>query len=86
MKGWSFEKVNRISEITKRDILDLFKNGIDIPDLWEIVFLKQLYDLKSMPSLDLENVLTSHRSSGDMKIPKSVFSVMRSCSQNSETG
>jgi hypothetical protein len=58
--------VNRISEITKRDILDLFKNGIDIPDLWEtkrvtynyfgrleeIEFLKRLYDLKSMPSLD----------------------------------
>ena len=66
MKGWSFEKVNRISEITKRDILDLFKNGIYIPDLWEtktvtynyfgrleeIEFLKRLYDLKSIPSSD----------------------------------
>lgn len=36
MKGGAFETVNRISEITKRDILDLFKNGIDISDLWEI--------------------------------------------------
>lgn len=58
--------MNRISEITKRDILDLFKNGIDIPDFWEtkrvtynyfgrleeIEFLKRLYDLKSMPSSD----------------------------------
>lgn len=58
--------MNRISEITKRDILDLFMNGIDIPDLWdtkrvtynyfgrleEIEFLKRLYNLKSMPSLD----------------------------------
>ncbi|MDR3540490.1 MAG: hypothetical protein P4L69_05910 [Desulfosporosinus sp.] len=58
--------MNRISEITKRDILDLFKNGIDIPDLWEtkrvtynyfgrleeIEFLKRLYDLKSMSSSD----------------------------------
>lgn len=66
MKGGAFETVNRISEITKRDIFDLFKNGIDIPDLWEtqrvtynyfgrleeIEFLKRLYDLKSMPSLD----------------------------------
>lgn len=58
--------MNRISEITKRDILDLFKNGTDIPDFWEtkrvtyhyfgrleeIEFLKRLYDLKSMQSLD----------------------------------
>ena len=58
--------MNRISEITKRDTLDLFKNGIDIPDLWEtrrvtynyygrleeIEFLNRLYDLKNMPSLD----------------------------------
>lgn len=58
--------MNRISEITKHDILDLFKNGIDIPDfgemkrvtynyfgrLEEIEFLKRLYDLKSMPSSD----------------------------------
>lgn len=58
--------MNRISEITKRDILDLFKNGIDIPDFWEtqrvtydyfgrldeIEFLQRLYNLKSMSSLD----------------------------------
>ncbi|MBU5466240.1 hypothetical protein KQI49_05265 [Virgibacillus sp. MSJ-26] len=59
--------MNRITEITKRDILDIFRNGIDIWDLFEtrnvtylyfgrmdeIDFLKRLYDLKSMPSLDL---------------------------------
>lgn len=66
MKGGSFESMNRISEITKRDIHDLFKNGIDIIELWdtkritynyfgrleEIEFLKRLYDLKNMESLD----------------------------------
>lgn len=58
--------MKRISEITKRDILDLFQNGLDIINfldtetitylyfgrLEEIEFLKRLYDLKSMPSLD----------------------------------
>lgn len=58
--------MNRISEITKRDILDLFVNGIDIEDLFEtkkvtyqyygqieeIDFLLRLYDLKSMSSFD----------------------------------
>ncbi|AEG60353.1 hypothetical protein Desru_2101 [Desulforamulus ruminis DSM 2154] len=58
--------MNRISEITKRDILDLFHNGIEIDDFFEtkkvtylyfgrmeeLEFLKRLYDLKSMPSLD----------------------------------
>jgi len=58
--------VNHISEITKRDILDLFQNGIDIDNFFEIEkvtypyfgrleeieFLKRLYNLKSMPSLD----------------------------------
>lgn len=58
--------MNSISEITKRDIFTLFKYGMDIPDLWEmrrvqynyfgrseeIEFLKRLYDLKGMPSLD----------------------------------
>lgn len=58
--------MNSISEITKRDIFELFKYGMDIPDLWEIrrvqynyfgrleeiEFLKRLYDLKGMPSLD----------------------------------
>lgn len=66
MKGGKIEIVNRISEITKRDILDLFKNGIDMDFFWgtekvnylyfgrleEIEFLKRLYNLKSMPSLD----------------------------------
>ncbi|MEC1424137.1 hypothetical protein [Bacillus subtilis] len=58
--------MNRISEITKRDILDLFQNGMDIEEIFEtkkvtypysgqldeIEFLKRLYDLKSMPSSD----------------------------------
>ncbi|MFE4706905.1 hypothetical protein [Peribacillus simplex] len=58
--------MNRISEITKRDILDLFQNGIDIEEVFEtkkvtylysgqmveLDFLKRLYDLKSMPSCD----------------------------------
>lgn len=58
--------MNCISEITKRDIMDLFKFGLDIPVFWEtekvqynyfgrleeIEFLKRLYDLKKMPSLD----------------------------------
>ncbi|WP_099157559.1 hypothetical protein [Virgibacillus ndiopensis] len=58
--------MNRISEITKRDILDLFQYGIDIDEVFEtkrvtyhyfgqmdeIDFLSRLYDLKSMPSSD----------------------------------
>lgn len=58
--------MNRISEITKRDIQDLFQNGIEIDYIFksekvtysyfgrlgEIEFLKRLYDLKSMPSTD----------------------------------
>ncbi|MDQ0878285.1 hypothetical protein QFZ77_006944 [Paenibacillus sp. V4I3] len=58
--------MNSISEITKRDIFDLFEYGMDIPDLWEMQkvqynyfgrleefeFCKRLYDLKEMPSLD----------------------------------
>jgi len=58
--------MNRITEITKRDILDLFQNGMDIDDFFEtkrityhyfgrleeIDFLKRLYDLKKMPSFD----------------------------------
>lgn len=58
--------MKRISEITKRDILDLFQNGIDIDEVFEtkkvtypyfgqtdeLDFLKRLYDLKSMPSYD----------------------------------
>lgn len=58
--------MNRISKITKLDILDIFRNGIDIPDIWEtkrvnynycgriteVEFLSRLYDLKNMPSFD----------------------------------
>lgn len=58
--------VNRITEITRRDILDLFQNGLDIDEFFEtkriiyhyfgrldeIEFLKRLYDLKKMPSDD----------------------------------
>ena len=58
--------MNRISEITKRDILDLFRDCLEFPTFWEVEkiryryfgrleeidFLKRLYDLKSMPSLD----------------------------------
>lgn len=57
---------NKISKITKRDIFDIFKGGIDIPDLWdtkkvnyyyygrleEIDFLKRLYNLADIESLD----------------------------------
>ena len=52
--------MNRITEITKRDILDLFKNGLEIDDFFatrtvpypyfgrleELDFLKRLYKLK----------------------------------------
>lgn len=58
--------MNRISEITKRDILDLFRNGIEVYEVFEtkkvtyhyagqieeLDFLQRLYDLKSMPSYD----------------------------------
>ena len=58
--------MNRITEITKRDILDLFRNGLEIDDLFEtktvkyyyfgrldeIDFLKRIYDLKKIPSND----------------------------------
>lgn len=57
--------MNKISEITKRDILDLFRDGIDLSGTFgiytqycycgrmeEIEFISRLYDLKSMPSLD----------------------------------
>lgn len=59
--------MNRITEITKRDILDLFRNGLVIDEffeaktiiyyywgrLTEVDFLKRLYDLKKLPSKDL---------------------------------
>ncbi|WP_341868520.1 hypothetical protein [Marinilactibacillus kalidii] len=58
--------MNRISELTKFDILNLFQDGIDINDVFEtkkvnypyfgrmdeLDFLKRLYDLKNMPSYD----------------------------------
>ena len=58
--------MNRISEITKRDIQDLFQNGTDIVEFFdtekitylyygrleEIEFLKRIYDLEHMPSSD----------------------------------
>lgn len=58
--------MNRITEITKRDILDLFRNGLEIEDFFEtrtvpypyfgrleeLNFLKRLYELKDMPSND----------------------------------
>lgn len=58
--------MNRITEITKRDILDLFRNGLEIDEfletktvvycywgrLTEIDFLKRLYDLEKLPSND----------------------------------
>ncbi|WP_289811590.1 hypothetical protein [Thomasclavelia cocleata] len=52
--------MNCIIEITKRDILDLFKNGLEIDDFFqryfgrleELNFLKRLYDLKGMLSND----------------------------------
>lgn len=58
--------MNRITEITKRDIADLFQMGMDVFDIFEtrrvtyfydgrleeIEFLERIYDLKSMPSSD----------------------------------
>lgn len=58
--------MKRITEITKRDILDLFRNGLEINEFFdtktviyhyfgrieEIAFLKRMYDLGNMPSTD----------------------------------
>lgn len=58
--------MNRITEITKRDILDLFRNGLEIDEFFEtktvkyyyfgrlkeIDFLKRIYDLKKILSND----------------------------------
>ena len=58
--------MKRITEITKRDILELFRDGFEIDILFdtdtviypyfgrleEIDFLKRIYDLKNMPSND----------------------------------
>lgn len=43
MKAGSFETMNRISEITKRDILDLFHNGIEIDEFFETQKITYLY-------------------------------------------
>lgn len=58
--------MNRITEITRQDILNLFRNGLEIDgsgetqkvsypyfgQLRELEFLKRIYDLKSLPSND----------------------------------
>lgn len=58
--------MDRITEITKRDILNIFQNGLEIDGLGEnktvlypyfgqlreLDFLKRIYDLKSLPSND----------------------------------
>jgi len=58
--------VNRISDITKQDILDMFRNGIDLDVFFEtkkitylyfgrieeLEFIKRIYDLKNMSSSD----------------------------------
>ena len=58
--------MHNITEITRRDIFDLFTHGIEHDELWdasthryyywgrlqEIDFLSRLYDLKSLPSYD----------------------------------
>lgn len=58
--------MKRITEITKRDILDLFRNGLEIDEFFdsktvsyhyfgrldEVNFLKRIYDLENMPSND----------------------------------
>ncbi len=58
--------MRRITEITKRDILDLFRNGLEIDEFFdtktvyyqyfgkleEVDFLKRIYDLGNMPSDD----------------------------------
>ena len=58
--------MNRITEITKLDILDIFQNGLEIVDVFqnltvtydyngrltEMAFLKRLYNLEKMPSID----------------------------------
>lgn len=56
--------MKNITEITRRDILDIINGGYRPPDdmflsyiswhgrLEEIAFLKRLYDLKSLPSYD----------------------------------
>lgn len=72
---WEEEKkVNRITEITKRDILNLFKNGLEIDDFFEtrtvpypyfggfeeLDFLKRLYGLRDMTNNDTRYGNTEH--------------------------
>lgn len=59
--------MNRITEITKRDVFSLFTSGIDVLDFFdtkhvyynyfgrlnEIEFLKRIYNLQELPSYDL---------------------------------
>lgn len=58
--------MNRLTEITKRDIYELFRDGCSVEDLFitenvhypyygrlgEIAFLERLYDLDNMESSD----------------------------------
>ena len=58
--------MNRLTEITKRDIYELFRDGCTVEDLFhtenvqypyygrleEIDFLERLYDLDNMKSID----------------------------------
>ncbi|HIQ95546.1 MAG TPA: hypothetical protein IAB26_03190, partial [Candidatus Limivivens merdigallinarum] len=60
------------TEITKRDILDLFRNGLEINEFFdtktviyhyfgrieEIAFLKRIYDLGNMPSVESEKMIS----------------------------
>lgn len=64
--------MKRITEITKRDILDLFRNGLEINEFFdtktviyhyfgrieEIAFLKRIYDLGNMPSVESEKMIS----------------------------
>ena len=64
--------MKHISEITKRDILDLFRNGLEINEFFdtktviyhyfgrieEIAFLKRIYDLGNMPSVESEKMIS----------------------------
>lgn len=93
--------MNRISEITKRDILDIFRDGIDIEEFWEtkkvnynyfgrlseIEFLKRLYDIEEMPSLDprflnAEEDIIQHTINNDDYSPCWVFEDERFQLQN----
>ena len=65
MQKWAIF-LNRLTEITKRDIYELFRDGCTVEDLFhtenvqypyygrleEINFLERLYDLDNMKSID----------------------------------